>query len=122
MKMNTNNSKNVDQYILQHHEGIQIILQNIRAIIKKVAPDAVESISYGMPAYKIDGQPLVYFAAFPNHIGFYATPVTHEAFAAELGKYKTGKGSVQFPLSQPIPYDLISKLTKYKLDKLTSVH
>ncbi len=122
MSKNTNSSKNVDQYIKDCQENVQIILQNIRDIIKKIAPDAVESISYGMPAYKINGQPLVYFAAFPNHIGFYATPVTHEAFADELGKYKTGKGSVQFPLNQSIPYDLISKLTKYKLDKLTSVH
>ncbi len=122
MNKNANSPKNVDQYIKDCQPNIQVILQNIRDIIKKIAPDAVESISYGMPAYKIDGQPLVYFAAFPKHIGFYATPVTHEAFSVELGKYKKGKGSVQFPLNQPIPYDLISSLTTYKLDKITPVH
>lgn len=118
MNKNANSPKNVDQYIKDCQPNIQVILQNIRDIIKKIVPDAVESISYGMPAYKINGQPLVYFAAFPNHIGFYATPVTHEAFSVELDKYKKGKGSVQFPLSQPIPYDLILKLTSYKANTL----
>ena len=122
MNKNANSPKNVDQYIKDCQPNIQVILQNIRDIIKKIAPDAVESISYGMPAYKINGQPLVYFAAFPNHIGFYATPVTHETFADELSKYKKGKGSVQFPLNQPIPYDLISRLTIYKLSKLIFSH
>ncbi len=114
--MNTSdrNFKNVDEYILKSPSEVQDILQRIRAVIKTNAPGAVETISYGMPAYKQNGKPLVYFASFPNHIGFYATPQTHQEFSSELSKYKQGKGSVQFPLDQPIPYDLISRMTAYK--------
>ena len=96
------------------------MLQRIRTAIKSAAPDAVEGIAYGMPAYKLNGKPLVYFAAFPKHIGFYATPEAHEEFAAELAKYKQGKGSVQFPLDQPIPYELIAVMIIYKADQLRS--
>ena len=78
------------------------------------APNAIESIAYGMPAYKVNGKPLVYFAAFKNHIGFYATPKGHVHFAKELSKYKQGKGSVQFPIDKPIPYDLIKGMVEFK--------
>jgi len=110
--------KTVDEYISKAPSSVQDILRRIRQIIKTMAPDAVESISYGMPAYKLNGKPLVYFAAFEHHIGFYATPETHESFAKELSKYKQGKGSVQFPLDQPMPYDLIEKMTVYKASLL----
>jgi uncharacterized protein YdhG (YjbR/CyaY superfamily) len=114
--MNTSNQAygSVDEYIATADDKVQKILQRIRADIKKAAPRAVEGIAYGMPAYKLNGKPLVYFAAFPKHIGFYATPQTHEDFSDELAKYKQGKGSVQFPIDQPIPYELISKMTAYK--------
>ncbi|MFZ2835825.1 MAG: DUF1801 domain-containing protein [Candidatus Saccharimonadales bacterium] len=112
--------ENVDDYIASFSVQVQSVLNQIRAIIKKAAPDAIESIAYGMPAYKQNGKPLVYFAAFKNHIGFYATPQTHEDFSSELGKYKQGKGSVQFPLDQPIPYELISRMTTYKVEILRS--
>lgn len=86
----------------------------MRAIIQETAPDAVESISYGMPAYKTNRKPLVYFAGYKNHIGFYATPNGHAKFATELAKYKQGKGSVQFPIDQPLPLDLIKKIVAFR--------
>ena len=87
----------------------------MRAIVSEIAPDAVESMGYGMPAYKLGGKPLVYFAAFPRHIGFYATPNGHEAFKAEFAPYKQGKGSVQFPHSEPLPVDLVRRVVEYRV-------
>lgn len=107
--------ENVDAYIHSFPADIQDILQKIRALVHKAAPNAVESIAYGMPAYKTFGKPLVYFAAFQKHIGFYATPSGHEAFANELSKYKQGRGSVQFPLNQPIPFELILQMVEYRV-------
>lgn len=107
----------VDEYIADFPENIQTILSEIRMIIKKAAPQAKEEIAYQMPAYKLNKRPLVYFAAFINHIGFYATPTGHEAFADELSKYKYGKGSVQFPLNKPIPYDLIERIVKFRVQE-----
>lgn len=116
--METN--KEVDDYIARADVGSQEILRKIRSIVKESAPAAVESISYGMPAYKQNGKPLVYFGAYPKHIGFYATPDGHAEFEPELSKYKRGKGSVQFPLNQPIPYDLIARITEFKRELLGS--
>jgi uncharacterized protein YdhG (YjbR/CyaY superfamily) len=113
--MKTLTKKTVDAYIKDFPEDIQNILSEIRSTIIKVAPNAEESISYGIPAYKLYGKPLVYFAAFKNHIGFYATPSGHEAFEKELAKYKQGKGSVQFPIDKPMPLTLISKIVKYRV-------
>jgi uncharacterized protein YdhG (YjbR/CyaY superfamily) len=107
----------IDQYILQFPEETRDILNKIRALIKENAPEAIESIAYGMPAYKLNKKPLVYFAAYKTHIGFYATPSGHEAFKEELSKYKQGKGSVQFPLNQPIPYDLIMRMVKFRVSE-----
>jgi uncharacterized protein YdhG (YjbR/CyaY superfamily) len=90
--------KNVDEYINKYPKTVQSILVQIREIIKKTAPNAIESISFGMPAYKTFGKPLVYFAGYDHHIGFYATPSGHDEFAKELSKYKQGKGFVQFPI------------------------
>lgn len=112
------NIQSVDDYIFGFPENIQEILVKIRGIIKENAPDAVESISYGMPAYKLNKKPLVYFAGYEKHIGFYATPQGHEQFAEQLAKYKQGKGSVQFPLNQPIPYELITDMVKFNVSKL----
>lgn len=104
-----------DEYIAGFSGDIQLILNKVRATIQQAAPDAEESIAYRMPAYKLKGKPLVYFAAFKNHIGFYATPSGHSEFAKELSKYKQGKGSVQFPLNQPIPYDLIAQIVEFRV-------
>lgn len=107
----------IETYIQQFPENVQEILRNIRKLIKENAPDAVESFSYGMPAYKTNHKPLVYFAAFKSHIGFYATPSGHSEFQAELSRYKQGKGSVQFPLDQPIPYKLIERIVKFRVNE-----
>lgn len=107
--------KTVDEYIGNFPQETQKILQRIREIIQKTAPESVENIGYGMPAYKLNGKPLVYFAAFKNHIGFYATPNGHAAFSQELSKYKQGKGSVQFPIDQPMPFELIEKIVRFRV-------
>lgn len=107
--------KDIDDYIISFPEDIQEILRQILETIRQAAPGAEEVISYGMPALKIAGKPLVYFAAFKNHIGFYATPTGHREFADELSKYKQGKGSVQFPLNQPVPLDLIERITRFRV-------
>ena len=107
--------KTVDEYIKSFPTDIQTLLNKVRETIKKNAPDAVESIAYGMPAYKMNGKPLVYFAGFKKHIGFYATPTGHAEFAAELSTYKQGKGSVQFPLNKPIPYELIKRIVAFRV-------
>jgi len=104
----------IDEYIKEFPEDVQVILEKFRAAIKKGAPDAVENISYGMPAYKTNGKSLVYFAGYKNHIGFYATPSGHSEFAAELSNYKQGKGSVQLPLDKPIPFKLIEQIVKFR--------
>lgn len=109
--------KNVEEYIGSFPEEIQLILQDIRGVIRENAPEAEESISYGMPAYKLNKKPLVYFAAFKNHIGFYATPTGHEAFVKELSKYKQGKGSVQFPIDKAMPLDLIERIVKFRVSE-----
>jgi uncharacterized protein YdhG (YjbR/CyaY superfamily) len=104
-----------DAYIATFPKDIQEILIKIRKTILEKAPLAIESMSYGMPAYKTNGKPLVYFAAYKNHIGFYATPQGHTEFAKELSKYKSGKGSVQFPIDKPIPYDLIARIVEFRV-------
>ena len=106
---------NVDEYIADFPEDIQSLLNQVRSAIKQAAPDAEESIGYGMPAYKTHRKPLVYFAAFKNHIGFYATPTGHAEFAKELSKYKQGKGSVQFPIDQPMPLKLIKQIVEFRV-------
>ena len=105
----------IDEYIADFQEDIQSLLIQVRSAIKQAAPDAEESIGYGMPAYKTHGKPLVYFAAFKNHIGFYATPTGHSEFAEELSKYKQGKGSVQFPIDQPMPLKLIEQIFEFRV-------
>ncbi len=117
MKNEKIKSGNVDNYISDFPEEIQSILEKIRTTIRKAAPGALEMISYGIPAFKFQGKPLVYFAAFKNHIGFYPTPKGIEEFEKELSVYKQGKGSVQFPIDKPIPLKLIGKIVKYRMNK-----
>lgn len=109
----------VDKYIAKFPKEVQEILQNVRATIVNAAPDVVEKMAYGMPGYKLNGKPFVYFAGYAKHVGFYATPVAHEAFADELNGYKQGKGSVQFPLNKPMPFDLIKRLIEFKMKQLS---
>lgn len=103
----------IDKYISKHPKEVQIILEKIRATIMDAAPDSKEIISYQMPAYKYDGKPLVYFAAFKNHIGLY--PPIPENLRTEASKYLGPKGNLKFPLSEPIPYDLIAKIVNYRI-------
>lgn len=110
----------VDTYIHQFPKSVQDILMAIRRLIFKHAPFAQELISYKMPAYKIDGKPLMYFAGYKHHIGVYALPSSHEHFKFELGKYKQGKGSVQFPISDSFPYELLERMIIFRLEQMKS--
>jgi uncharacterized protein YdhG (YjbR/CyaY superfamily) len=104
----------IDEYIMQFSPEVQEILKMLRKVIKESAPNATEKISYQMPTFFLHKN-LVHFAAFKNHIGFYPTPSGIEAFKEELSGYKGSKGSIQFPLNKPIPYELISKIVKYRV-------
>lgn len=112
--MNDNKVENIDEYIKLFSKSTQEILKKIRQTIAKAAPKAEETINYGMPTFKLNKKNLVHFAAYDSHIGFYPTPSGIKAFEKEISKYKYAKGSVQFPLDQPIPYDLIKKITEYR--------
>ena len=105
---------NTDEYIADSPLETQKLLKKLRATIKKVAPQAEEVISYNMPAYKYKGM-LVYFAAFKNHIGFYPMASAIIKFKKEISEYKNAKGSVQFPINKPIPFDLVSEIIKFRL-------
>lgn len=113
-----NASTPVDDYIAKFPAEVQEILQRFRAIVHELAPDAVEELAYGLPAYKLNGKPLVYFGGYTKHIGLYATPSGHEAFKDDLAPYKQGKGSVQFPLKDPMPYPIVERLVKYRVDEV----
>ena len=104
----------IDEYIAIYPEEVQKILEEIRKVIKASAPDAEETIKYRMPTFTLKGN-LVHFAAFKQHIGFYPTPSGIEKFKIELSAYEGAKGSVQFPLNQPIPFDLISKIVAFRV-------
>ena len=106
--------KSIDEYISGLPDDIRKILEEVRVTIRKAAPEAEEAIRYDIPTFILNGN-LVHFAAFKNHIGFYATPSGNEAFAKELSAYKGGKGSVQFPLDQPMPLDLIRRIVEFRV-------
>ena len=107
-------AKNIDEYIAGYPADVQDILEKIRMTIRKAAPQAEEIINYGIPTFTLNGN-LVHFAAFKNHIGFYPTPSGIDKFKEELSAYESAKGSVQFPLDQPIPYGLIGKIVKFRV-------
>ena len=111
--------KTMDEYITSTPAEVQTILNNIRQLIRELVPEATEKISYQMPTFYLNGN-LVHFAAFKKHIGFYPTPNGIESFQEELSKYKGGKGSVQFPLNQPIPYDLIRRIVLYRVEETSN--
>lgn len=108
------NAPDTDTYIASFPKETQKLLQQIRKAIKEAAPKAEELISYGMPAYKLNG-PVVYFAGYEHHIGFYPTGSGIAAFTKEISKYKSSKGAVQFPLDEPIPVTLVKQMVKYKV-------
>jgi uncharacterized protein YdhG (YjbR/CyaY superfamily) len=105
---------NIDEYIAKFPADIQILLEQMRTTIRKAAPDASEKISYQMPTFFLKGN-LVHFAALKNHIGFYPTPSAIIAFEKELAKYISSKGAVQFPLDEPLPLDLVTKMVTFRV-------
>ncbi len=110
----------VETYIDSFPLNTKEKLCKLRMMIKEWVPMAEETISYGMPAFKLHGKSLVYFAGYKNHIGFYALPTGNEAFQKELSNYKTGKGSIQFPLAEELPWQLIEKIVKYRKTEVES--
>jgi uncharacterized protein YdhG (YjbR/CyaY superfamily) len=106
--------RTIDEYIATFPKNIQSILEELREAIRESAPKAEETISYQMPAFKLNGI-LVWFAAFKNHIGFYPKTSAIEAFKEELSDYEVSKGTVKFPLNKPIPFDLVKKIVKYRV-------
>ncbi|WP_258104289.1 iron chaperone [Marinoscillum sp. MHG1-6] len=106
--------KTIDDYIDTFPEEVQGSLQRIREVIASAAPEAIECISYGIPTFKLYGN-LVHFAGYKNHIGFYPAPSGITAFKKDISQYKWARGSVQFPLNKPIPFDLIKKITQFRV-------
>ncbi len=109
----------VDEYINSFDSKEKEILLLFRKKIKELAPDSVENISYGMPGYKLEGKPLVYFAAFKEHIGFFPTPSGIEAFDEETKPYRNGKGTLQFKIDAPIPWGLVEKIIEFRVEQAT---
>jgi uncharacterized protein YdhG (YjbR/CyaY superfamily) len=107
--------KDIDEYIAGFPQGVQEILQRIRATIKKVVPQAEETISYGMPAFNLQGHYLIYFAAYKKHIGMYPIPTGNTDFHQKISAYESGKGTLKFPLDQPIPYRIITKVVNLRV-------
>jgi len=114
MAMNREPPKNIDDYVDRFPKEVQRLLTQMRLTIKQAAPQAKEKISYGIPTLALDGN-LVHFAAFKHHIGFYPTPSAITAFGKELSSYKCSKGAVQFPLDEPLPLALVSRMVKFRV-------
>jgi uncharacterized protein YdhG (YjbR/CyaY superfamily) len=116
MKTKTAKPRDIDDYISGFPPNIVKALEQVRQTIRKTAPKAQEIIKYNMPAFTLNDN-LVYFAAFKHHIGFYPAPTRVPEFKDDLSKYKTGRGSVQFPIDQRMPSRLIAKIVKYRMLK-----
>ena len=114
--MNKQAIKDIDSFIAQFPFATQKILNKVRATIQKAAPEATETINYGIPTFQLHGN-LVHFSAYEHHIGFYPGAAGIAHFQKEISKYKSAKGSVQFPLTEPIPYELITKITLYRVEQ-----
>ena len=116
MTSNKTAPRNIDEYIAGFPADVQEILEKIRMTIREAAPEATETISYQIPTFKLKGN-LVHFAGYKRHIGFYPTPSGIEKFRNDLSAYKSAKGSVQFPLNQPIPYILVREIVKFRVQE-----
>lgn len=114
MKSNTKSYSSMDEYISKFPAEIRKKLEEIRATIRAAAPEAVEKISYQMPTFYLHGN-LVHFAAFTHHISLFPAPNGVKAFEKELANYETSKGTIKFPLDKPIPLELISRITQYRV-------
>ena len=109
-------NETIDAYISSYDEVVQPILKELRRVTKEEAPDATEKISYQMPTFYLNGN-LVHFAVQKNHIGFYPAPSGVAAFKEELTEYKTSKGAIQFPLTKPIPYELVRRIVRFRVEE-----
>ncbi len=108
----------IGEYIESFPKNVQSILEKLRATVREAAPEALESISYDMPTFKLHGERLVYFSAWKNHIGFYSIPEGNEAFRKELSPYAGEKGSLRFPFDKPIPHDLVKKIVMLRMKEI----
>ena len=115
MATSKNQFKTMDEYIAKFPKNVRDVLEELMRVIRESAPKAEETISYGMPAFKLNGKSLVFFAAWKNHVGFYPGSSAIEAYKKELSPYKQSKGTVQFPLDKPIPFDLVKKIVKFRV-------
>ena len=115
MKTTQSAPTTIDAYIAAFPDDVQEILERIRRAIRETVPDAQETISYGMPTFTLHGQYLVYFAAYKKHIGLYPAPMGVAEFQEALSLYGAGKGTLKFPLDQPIPFDLIRKIVMFRI-------
>lgn len=106
--------KTINEYIAMFPKNVRGVLEKLRLAIRESAPNAEETINYGIPPFKLNGN-LVHFAAFKKHIGFYPTPSATVAFKKELSPYKQAKGSVQFPIDKPIPFDIVKKIVEFRV-------
>jgi uncharacterized protein YdhG (YjbR/CyaY superfamily) len=109
----------VDEYLAGFGDERRAILEQVRLTVAQSAPEAVETISYGMPTFK-QGRAIMHFAGMKNHLGIYPMPKAIEAFAESLAKYKTSKGAIQFPWTEPIPFELIAEMTRFNVEHLAS--
>ncbi len=116
---NRSSATTIDEYIAEFPPDVQAVLEELRALIHGLAPDAVETISYAIPTFDLGGKHLVHFAGYEKHVGLYPAPSGMEAFKEDLKPYKTGKGSVQFPLDQPLPTGLIKRIVEFRLTEVT---
>ena len=110
----------IEEYINLFPASTQKILIKVRATISKLIPQAEEAMRYGIPTFRLN-ENLVHFAAFEHHVGFYPTPSVLSAFAKDIKVYKSSKGAVQFPLDEPIPYDLIAAMTRFRINQLADL-
>ena len=109
--------KSIDEYIAAFPEATQKALEEIRAAIKAMFPDAEERISYKMPAFKLNGEYFIHFSAWKNHIGMYPIPAGNEAFQKQIEQYRSAKSSLNFPLDKPMPIKLIEKVIKFRISE-----
>jgi len=107
--------KTVDEFIASFPKSVRDVLEELRRVIRESAPGAEETISYGIPTFDLNGRHLVHFSAYKHHVGFYPTSSGIEAFKKELSSFKTSRGTVQFPLDKPIPFDLVRKIVRFRV-------
>ena len=113
--MSRSQFKTIDEFIASFPKNVRDVLEELRRAIRESAPNAEETISYGIPTFDLNGRHLVHFSAYKNHVGFYPTSSGIKAFKKELSPFKTSKGTVQFPLNKPIPLDLVKKIVKFRV-------